>query len=333
MIKLNTPYHVAKDNVTVTFTELKNGAIIGTYPNAIITATLEGNVLSATWLTFHNTAVNSVGLIELTFNENGFEGKWKNGLEQGPMRGKWSGTIVTEGGKNEKINNTGISLYSTCQPHEENKLWELEFVLTELVVEGAFQGKESAYTLIETIQQINRTFGQLCWRADREPVSGMKTLEHYSTKWGELLELLRERAVLSSEFRTLGEYIQSDYQPFFDGDKAIEFTQKTYAKGIELCGSFEDINWFTAASINGEYFESDDLVLAAGKKAIQLVENADDYVSVCFDENCQLTYNEEVLRETVEIIRNMKDEINPELLSFLREELVNNGYDDLLEDL
>ena len=96
MIKLNTPYHVAEENVTVTFTEVKNGAITGTYPNATLTGTLEGNVLSAT---FHNTAVNAVGLIELTFNENGFEGKWKSGLEPGPMRGKWNGECISEGGE------------------------------------------------------------------------------------------------------------------------------------------------------------------------------------------------------------------------------------------
>jgi hypothetical protein len=96
MIKLNTLYHVAEENVTVTFTEVKNGAITGTYPNATLTGTLEGNVLSAT---FHNSAVNAVGLIELTFNENGFEGKWKNGLEPGPMRGKWSGECVSESSK------------------------------------------------------------------------------------------------------------------------------------------------------------------------------------------------------------------------------------------
>ena len=96
MIKLNTPYHVAEENVTVTFTEVKNGAITGTYPNATLTGTLEGNVLSAT---FHNTAVNAVGLIELTFNENGFEGKWKNGLEPGPLRGKWNGECVSDSAK------------------------------------------------------------------------------------------------------------------------------------------------------------------------------------------------------------------------------------------
>ena len=96
MIKLNTPYHVAEENATVTFTEVKNGVITGTYPNATLTGTLEGNVLSAT---FHNTAVNAVGLIEITFSENGFEGKWKSGLEPGPMRGKWSGECVSDSAK------------------------------------------------------------------------------------------------------------------------------------------------------------------------------------------------------------------------------------------
>ena len=330
MIKLNTPYHVAEENVTVTFTEVNNGGITGTYPNATLTGTLEGNVLSAT---FHNSAVNAVGLIEITFSENGFEGKWKKGLEPGTMRGKWSGTIEAEIEKNEVIVKRRVSLYEFCQEYDGNRLLELESILIELAVEGTFQGKESAYTLIETIQQINRTFGQLCWFADREPFDGINSLEYYSTKWGELLETLKEKAVLSSEFRTLGENIQSDFQPFFDGDKAKEFTEETYALGIEIAESYDDITWFTAATINGEYFESSDLVSAAGEKAIQLVENPDDYVGVCFNDDSELTYNEEIMRKAVEIIRDMTDEIDPEFLGFLREELANNGYDDLLEDL
>ena len=107
MIKLNTPYHVAEENVSVTFTEVKNGTITGTYNNSTLTGTLEGNVLSAT---FHNIKVNAVGLIELTFNENGFEGKWKKGLEPGPMRGKWSGKLNTDSNHSDSVSSTQINL-------------------------------------------------------------------------------------------------------------------------------------------------------------------------------------------------------------------------------
>ena len=39
------------------------------------------------------------------------------------------------------------------------------------------------------------------------------------------------------------------------------------------------------------------------------------------------------MRKAVDLIRDIKDKIDPEFLGFLREELANNGYDDLLEDL
>ncbi len=329
MIKLNTPYTIENGDV-VTFVEGKKGSITGTYGDGTITGTLDGNLLKST---FHNTKANAVGLMEITFFENSFDAKWKSGLEPGPMRGKWSGTIQAEVGKNEVIDNNGVSLYKFCQGYEENSLLKLESILTELVTKGTFQGKESVYTLIETIQEINRTFGSLCWFADREPFDGIKSLEYYSTKWGDLLEALKEKAVLSSEFRTLGENIQSEYQPFFDGNKAKEFTEEVYAIGIEKAVTYEDITWFTAATINGEYFESDALVLAAGKKAIELVENPDNYVGICFNDESELTYNEEIMLKSLEIIRDMTDEINPKLLGFLREDLENNGYDDLLQDL
>jgi hypothetical protein len=79
MIKLNTPY-IIENGDTVTFTEGKKGIINGSYTNATLTGTLDGNVLKAT---FQNKKVNSVGLIEITFHNNGFDAKWKNGISYG----------------------------------------------------------------------------------------------------------------------------------------------------------------------------------------------------------------------------------------------------------
>lgn len=53
---------------------------------------MEGDVLKAT---FHNKKTNGAGLIEFTFHENGFNAKWKQGLEPGLMRGKWEGLITS----------------------------------------------------------------------------------------------------------------------------------------------------------------------------------------------------------------------------------------------
>lgn len=153
-MKLNTPYHVAEENVTVTFTEVKNGSITGTYTNATLTGTLEGNLLSAT---FHNTAVNAVGLIELTFNENGFEGKWKNGLEPGPMRGKWSGTIEANLEKNEVI---GYKLYDLNE-YTDNGLYSFIKKLNDILGEaGQMEMEDQEVFLDNFYKQMNAFFAK-----------------------------------------------------------------------------------------------------------------------------------------------------------------------------
>ena len=154
MLKLNTPYHVTEENVIVTFTEVKNGGITGTYPNATLTGTLEGNVLSAT---FHNTAVNAVGLIELTFNENGFEGKWKNGLEPGPMRGKWSGKIEADVEKNEVI---GYKLYD-FKEYIDNGLFSFIKKLNDILGEAGQMEMENQEVFLDNFyKQMNAFFAK-----------------------------------------------------------------------------------------------------------------------------------------------------------------------------
>jgi hypothetical protein len=97
MIKLNTPYTIENGD-TVTFTEGKKGTINGSYTDSTLTGSFDGDVLKAT---FHNKKVNAIGLMEITFHENGFDAKWKSGLEPGPMRGKWDGKLSTSLKNNE----------------------------------------------------------------------------------------------------------------------------------------------------------------------------------------------------------------------------------------
>jgi hypothetical protein len=103
MIKLNTVYSIDNGANSVVFTEGKKGSITGTHNEGTMTGFLEGNVFTGT---FHNTKVNASGLIEITFHESGFDAKWKNGMEPGPMRGKWVGVLKSDLGKFiSKINN------------------------------------------------------------------------------------------------------------------------------------------------------------------------------------------------------------------------------------
>jgi len=91
MIQLNTTYIIDNDSDKVIFSDDNNGTITGTYTDGTLSGILEGNVLKAT---FHNTKVNVSGLMEITFHENGFDAKWKKGLEPGPMKGRWSGKLI-----------------------------------------------------------------------------------------------------------------------------------------------------------------------------------------------------------------------------------------------
>lgn len=90
MIQFNTTYSIDYGANSVVFTEGKKGSVIGTHNEGTMTGFLEGNVFNGT---FHNTKVNATGLIEVTFHESGFNAKWKQGIEPGPMRGKWVGKL------------------------------------------------------------------------------------------------------------------------------------------------------------------------------------------------------------------------------------------------
>ena len=72
MIKLNTVYLAGKDEVI--FHEKGDGTIYTNYEDGSIEGKMEGNTLKAV---FHNPKVNVSGIMELTFHETGFAGKWK----------------------------------------------------------------------------------------------------------------------------------------------------------------------------------------------------------------------------------------------------------------
>jgi hypothetical protein len=92
MIKLNEQYSINNGQGTIVFTEGNKGTINALYnikgnkAEGKINGMLDGNLLKGT---FHVDA--AAGLIEFTFTEEGFESKWKQGIEPGPMRGKWKG--------------------------------------------------------------------------------------------------------------------------------------------------------------------------------------------------------------------------------------------------
>jgi len=102
MIRLNVPYKLTTGNETVTFVEITAGLYLGVYASGTITGVLKNSVLIAT---FNNSVVNVSGIMELTFSNTGFEGRWKKGFEVGDLKQKWNGVLIEDP---EKSNPTEV---------------------------------------------------------------------------------------------------------------------------------------------------------------------------------------------------------------------------------
>lgn len=68
----------------------------GTYQNnGEFNGTIDGDIVKAKWKND-----GKEGLIELDLSDNKLVGKWKQGIDEGPMRGKWNGVIINSNEKN-----------------------------------------------------------------------------------------------------------------------------------------------------------------------------------------------------------------------------------------
>jgi hypothetical protein len=128
MIKLNETYFIDNEESTIVFSEGNKGTVNGNYEirgkkdTGTINGTLDGNVLKGT---FHNKIGNSTGFIEFAFTENGFDAKWKSGLEPGPMRGKWNGKLSDSGNNTKKDDSSSLSA-EQLKWIEKKDAWDYE---------------------------------------------------------------------------------------------------------------------------------------------------------------------------------------------------------------
>ena len=95
MIKLNTVYKAGKQEVK--FQEKEPGIIYAEYGDEMVEGKMDGNTLKGI---FQNKKVNVTGIMELSFHESGFEGRWKKGLEPGELKQKWNAILVESEEKN-----------------------------------------------------------------------------------------------------------------------------------------------------------------------------------------------------------------------------------------
>ena len=88
MIQFEKNYDINDGNGSVTFKKVDDLTVEAVYNLGTIKATWNGEILKGTFI---DNVSNGQGLIEFIFNENGFDAKWKAGIEKGPMKSKWIG--------------------------------------------------------------------------------------------------------------------------------------------------------------------------------------------------------------------------------------------------
>lgn len=91
MIKFNTEYFINNGVGTIKFYQIDKDIIGGIYFRGTITAKFVDGTLKGR---FYDAIADGDGLIEFVFTEEGFNGKWKAGIEEGPMRGRWTASLT-----------------------------------------------------------------------------------------------------------------------------------------------------------------------------------------------------------------------------------------------
>ena len=194
MIKFNETYFISNEESTIVFSEGKKGTVNASYDikgkkdTGTINGTLDGNILKGT---FHNKIGNSIGLIEFEFTENEFNAKWKNGLEPGPMRGKWNGKLQ---GSVSKVSIFNIAI------ERDTIIQKMELLLTESVA--------SKKQFCEEMISFSRENQELLW-----------VLPLYSTELRSLKFLIDENE------------IEGNADGFLDEDELLdEFSTRIFSK-------------------------------------------------------------------------------------------------------
>tara|TARA_Y100000385_G_scaffold39678_1_gene36899 strand:+ start:54 stop:980 length:927 start_codon:yes stop_codon:yes gene_type:complete len=77
--------------------------------NGEFNGSIDGNIVKATW-----NNEGQEGLIVLDLSDDKLAGKWKKGLDDGPMRGKWNGVIVNSNENNESDEESIDKIIRVC---------------------------------------------------------------------------------------------------------------------------------------------------------------------------------------------------------------------------
>jgi hypothetical protein len=251
MIKLNEKYSINNGQGTIVFTEGKRETINAEYEikgnkgKGIINGTLENEVLIGT---FRVDA--AAGLIEFTFSEDGFEAKWKQGIEPGPMRGKWEGSI-------------GMDSYSELQEENTNKKVHYMTIYLDQDAEGNdLAGSENAadfiYNKIHTINTFikDRIDNEVQGFLFEEFYHGFDSIDNRSINSPDMLEFIKNKLKTYSIKYSLESFDRIRASFIFDPkEDELEIWKSEFLELSELIGE--------SFSVFGYHAEYEDIVTQA----------------------------------------------------------------------
>jgi hypothetical protein len=152
MIKFNETYSINNGQGTIVFKDLGNNSVEATYEikgnkvPGIINGKVDNGNLKAIY------QVNEAkGLMDFTFSENGFEAKWKKGVEEGPMKGKWTGSLNSVGNTNE----------TTIKPKKEETVIEKPKVVDQQLTAKEQELKQLKATLLQKQKELDSKAAEL----------------------------------------------------------------------------------------------------------------------------------------------------------------------------
>jgi hypothetical protein len=108
MISFETTYEINNGQGWIIFKSDGPDTVSAEYNRGTIKGSWDGERLKGQ---FADTISKGEGRIEIVFHENGFDAKWKAGLDEGPIKGKWVGTLAKIVDASSQPEGKGIEAY------------------------------------------------------------------------------------------------------------------------------------------------------------------------------------------------------------------------------
>ena len=180
--------------------------------------------------------------------------------------------------------------------------------LEELVDNKTFDEIETDLPYDEIARTLNKIYGNLTYLSyyEREG-KGDKTTEEYMTIWGDLLKRIEAKATTDNDYWALGESSLEKFTPFEDKNEMMAFAHSAYEKAIELDTEVSSLT-VMANRLSSEYYNNDELLEKAGKKALSLAETYRDYASICYNDNDERVFSQKVFDQAIDKVVELKDQ-------------------------